>query len=96
MLAYSAVTSRLAACAQVLGPTVSVYWYRGEVGEGEEWRVVLTTTRELYGSLEAHLLERHPRSDPEVLAVEVTAGAAPYLEWISAMTSQDGVGGATR
>jgi periplasmic divalent cation tolerance protein len=73
MLAYSAVTARLAATAHVTEMPVSVYWHRGEVGEAVEWRVTFQTTAERYEALAAHLLERHPRPDAELWATGLTA-----------------------
>ena len=43
-LAKAAVTVRLAACAQVVGPVRSAYWWEGAVEEAEEWVVTLKTT----------------------------------------------------
>ncbi|WP_256104844.1 divalent-cation tolerance protein CutA [Streptomyces sp. ODS05-4] len=81
-LAGSAVKARLAAGAQVLGPVTSVFWHLGEYGTGEEYKVLLTTTREQYPALEAHLLAEHPWDNPEVIATPIVAGAARALEWI--------------
>jgi periplasmic divalent cation tolerance protein len=88
MLAYSAVRARLAASAQLILAPASVYWYRYEVGEAEEWQVVFQTTAELYGRLEAHLLERHPRDNPDVWAIELAAAPAHYLQRIADETAE--------
>lgn len=81
-LAGSAVRARLAAGAQVIGPVTSVFWHLGEYGTGQEYKVLLTTTRERYPALEAHLLAEHPWDNPEVVAVPITAGAPRALKWI--------------
>lgn len=81
-LAASAVKARLAAGAQISGPVASVFWHEGEFGTGEEWQVILKTTDDRYPELEAHLLEAHPWNNPEIAAVPITAGSAPYLAWI--------------
>ncbi|MCQ4201094.1 MULTISPECIES: divalent-cation tolerance protein CutA [Streptomyces] len=80
-LAQGAVRARLAAGAQITGPVVSVFWHLGEFGEGEEWRLQLTTTRDRYAELEKHLLGNHPWDNPEVIAVPIE-GAARCLQWI--------------
>lgn len=82
-LARSAVQARLAAGGDVSGPNTSFFWHDGEFGTGEEWRLRLHTTRECYEALEAHLLDRHPWSNPEISAVEVATGSAGCLEWIA-------------
>lgn len=88
-LARSAVESRLAACAQVCGPVSSVFWHLGELGTGEEWQVFLKTTEESYPLLEAHLIEHHEWTNPEVTAIPLAAGAAPYLAWVANTTAVD-------
>jgi len=83
------VQARLAASAQVSGPVSTAFWHLGTFGQGEEWRVVLTTTAACYPRLEAHLREQHPWSNPEIVAVPLVAGAAAYLEWVARSVGQD-------
>src|SRR4051794_5395324 len=80
-LAKGAVKARLAAGSQIIGPVTSVFWHLGEFGEGEEWKLLLTTTSERYPELERYLLDTHPWDNPEVIAAPIT-GAARCLEWI--------------
>ncbi|RKR91968.1 uncharacterized protein involved in tolerance to divalent cations [Micromonospora pisi] len=81
-LAQSAVAARLAGSAQVIGPVVSVFWHLGEQGTAEEWRLLLYTTADRYDALEAHLLGRHPWSNPQVVATPIVAGSSECLEWL--------------
>ncbi|GAA1638704.1 divalent-cation tolerance protein CutA [Saccharothrix algeriensis] len=85
-LARSAVTARLAACAQVGGPITSTYRWQGAVEEAEEWVIVLKTTAAGYAALERHLLDAHPYDTPEVLCVPILAGNPAYLAWITDQT----------
>ncbi|WP_433164411.1 divalent-cation tolerance protein CutA [Kribbella sp. CA-247076] len=85
-LAGSAVSAGLAAGAQVVGPVTSVFWHEGQYGDGEEWQVLLKTTKRRYAELEAHLLENHSWGNPEVSAVPITAGSAGYLDWLDRTT----------
>ncbi|MGW8944961.1 divalent-cation tolerance protein CutA [Streptomyces koyangensis] len=81
-LAQSVVRARLAAGAQIIGPITSVFWHLGEFGEGEEWKLLLTTSDDRYEELEQHLLERHPWTNPELCAVRIERGAEGCLRWI--------------
>jgi periplasmic divalent cation tolerance protein len=81
-LAKGAVQGRLAAGSQIIGPVGSVFWHLGEFGEGEEWRLLVTTTSERYPELEKYLLENHPWDNPELLAVPIANGAPRCLQWI--------------
>lgn len=81
-LARGAVEARLAACAQVLGPITSSYWWEGAVASDDEWQVSFKTTAAAYPALERHLREAHSYDVPEVLCLPVTAGNRAYLEWL--------------
>ena len=87
-LARSAVRARLAASAQVHGPVRSFFWHLGELGEGEEWVVLLRTTADRYDELEFHLLGEHPWDNPEMFAVALERGSAAYLDWLTRSTAQ--------
>lgn len=86
-LAQSAVQTRLAAGAQIIGPVVSVFWHHGECGTGEEFQLLLTTSTTRYPQLEALLVEQHPWTNPEIRATPIVLGAATYLDWIDRSTT---------
>ncbi|MFC9682582.1 divalent-cation tolerance protein CutA [Streptomyces sp. NPDC056948] len=86
-LARSVVAERLAAGAQIIGPVTSAFWHDGEFGTGEEWQLLLKTTRSRYPELESHLLKHHPWQNPEIAAVPIEAGSKGCLEWIAASTT---------
>jgi periplasmic divalent cation tolerance protein len=76
------VEERLAACAQVVGPVSSVYWWQGEVETAGEWYCHLKTTAARVEALVARIRELHPYETPEIIALPVTEGDAAYLQWI--------------
>jgi periplasmic divalent cation tolerance protein len=76
------VEERLAACAQVVGPVSSVYWWQGEVETAAEWYCYLKTTAERVPALVARIRELHPYETPEIIALPVVEGDAGYLKWI--------------
>lgn len=86
-LLRSAVRGRFAASGQVFGPVPSAFWHEGEFGEGEEWQVFFKTPADRFADLKAHLIDEHPWQNPEVTALRIADGSAPYLEWVSRATS---------
>jgi periplasmic divalent cation tolerance protein len=85
-LGRAAVTARLAACAQVVGPIRSLYRWDGEVQDDTEHQCLFKTTLEQVEPLTAFITERHPYDVPEVIALPVVGGSAGYLDWVSAET----------
>lgn len=86
-LARSAVTARAAACAQVIGPITSVYWWQGAVEQAAEWQVVFKTTTAGSAALLRHVREHHTYDVPEILCLPVVDGHRPYLDWLDAEVS---------
>ncbi len=86
-IARAVVEERLAACGNVLAGVRSVYRWEGKVQEDEEALLVLKTTRDRFEALRARVLALHPYQVPEVIALPVEAGSAPYLAWIAAETA---------
>jgi periplasmic divalent cation tolerance protein len=81
-LARSLVESRLAACAQVLGPMTSTYWWEGEVETAQEHLLLVKTTAEMFDPICARVRAEHPYDNPEVLAVPVARAAPAYAAWL--------------
>jgi periplasmic divalent cation tolerance protein len=81
-IAAALVERRLAACVQVLGPIASTYRWRGEVERAREWLCLAKTAASRYPELEAAVRELHSYEEPEIVAVPIVAGAAPYLNWL--------------
>ncbi len=85
-IARTLVERRLVACAQVVGPIRSTYWWQGQVEQTEEWLLQLKTRADLYAPLEQALREAHPYTVPEILAFPVSQGNPAYLEWLAQET----------
>jgi periplasmic divalent cation tolerance protein len=91
------VERRLVACGTVLPGAVSTYWWRGAVADEEEVVVILKTTVARWTELAAALPALHPYEVPELIALPVVAGHAPYLEWLRRETAAPrGAGGSRR
>ncbi|MQY02600.1 divalent-cation tolerance protein CutA [Actinomadura macrotermitis] len=82
-LAKAAVSERLAACAQLVGPIASTYWWEGEIESAEEWMVLFKTTVARFDELASLITENHSYDTPEIIATPVVAGSLDYLTWIS-------------
>jgi periplasmic divalent cation tolerance protein len=87
-LARSLVESRLAACVGIGAPVESLYHWRGKIETAREIPVVIKTRAERYAEVEAAIRARHPYELPEIVAVPITQGLAPYLQWIADETVQ--------
>lgn len=81
-LGRTLVEERLAACANLVPGVVSLYRWDDEVQRDEEVLLVLKCTAPGVDDLRRRVVELHPYDVPEVLALPVTEGHAPYLQWV--------------
>jgi periplasmic divalent cation tolerance protein len=86
-LAHALVERRLAACVQML-PIDSVYAWEGKIEEAAEILLLCKIKRDDYPAAEAVLRALHAYTTPEIVMLEIAAGAAPYLAWIDAVTKR--------
>lgn len=82
-IARRLVDERLAACVNRVPGLRSVYRWQGEVRDDAEELLVIKTQRARLEALTARILELHPYELPEVIALDVAAGHAPYLAWLA-------------
>ena len=85
-LARALIEARVAACVNVLPAVTSVYRWKDEVHHDHEAMLMIKTTAAAFDALEREVLARHPYELPEIIAVDIAAGHAPYLDWITAGT----------
>lgn len=88
-IADDVVDSGLAACVNCLGGIVSTYRWQGLRRSECEVLLVFKTTRERFDALRTRIAALHPYEVPEVIALDVVAGSAAYLDWIAASVGVD-------
>lgn len=81
-LAGAVVSEGLAACANVVSGVSSIFRWKGTVEREREALVIMKTTGTALQSLRERLVELHPYEVPEVIALDVASGHAPYLAWV--------------
>jgi periplasmic divalent cation tolerance protein len=77
---------RLIACGTLLPGARSLYRWQGDVADAREVVVLLKTRAPQLAALEAACAALHPYAVPELLALEVAAGNATYLDWLMTET----------
>jgi len=83
-LADSLIEQRVAACINILAPSLSVFRWKNDVQHDEEIPMLIKTTTDRYPALEAAIRAGHPYELPEIVAVPIERGLAAYLDWVAA------------
>lgn len=86
-IARTLIEERLAACVNRVAGVASTYRWQGAIHDDHEVLLLIKTTRERFDALRARLVELHPFELPELIALDMTDGYAPYLEWIGNETT---------
>jgi len=86
-IARALVEERLAACVNILGPVRSVYRWRGAIEDEREYLLVIKSQARLYSRVERKVRELHSYEVPEIIAVAITQGSKPYLDWLIESTA---------
>jgi periplasmic divalent cation tolerance protein len=82
-IAKALVEKRLAACAQLVGPIVSTYWWKDNIETAEEWQCLIKSKKSLYGEVEKAIKMLHPYETPEIIALPIVSGSDDYLTWLN-------------
>ena len=67
----------------------SVYKWEGKVEQDQESLMMIKTRCDLVSALTSYIQKEHPYDVPEVISVPVTAGSAPYIEWVKEETRKE-------
>ena len=82
-LARELVERRLAACVNLLPPVTSIYRWKGDVERAAETLLLIKTTAARFEALREAIVSLHGYDVPELIALPVSAGHAPYLAWLA-------------
>ena len=83
------LAERLVACIQVVGPIKSLYWWRGNIEEADEWLGIMKSRKSLYTQVETAIRSLHPYEVPEIVAVELSGVLPAYDNWVRNETGAD-------
>lgn len=78
------LSERLIACANIVGPVSSLFWWEGRIDEADEFLVFMKSKKELFKRLSESAKEIHSYQVPEIIALPVIEGLSSYLDWLGA------------
>lgn len=83
-IARALVDRHLAACANIVGPVDSVFWWKGKLREEAEYLVIIKTMEDALDNVRTVIRELHSYELPEFTVLGIEAGSREYLAWIEA------------
>jgi len=84
-IAKELLGQELIACAQVF-KIDSLYTWKGEMAEEEEFLILLKTKKSHYEAIEETIKKVHKYETPELIELDITSGLPAYLAWMDEVT----------
>ena len=81
-IAQALLRERLIACANIITPVTSFFFWSGKIDRAEECLVLMKSRRDLFAELAERLKGLHSYEVPEVLAIPIIEGSKAYLGWM--------------
>ncbi|MCF7808528.1 MAG: divalent-cation tolerance protein CutA [Candidatus Marinimicrobia bacterium] len=77
------------ACVQILPQMTSIYKWKGDIQNAEEFLVLFKTVQSKTQDLMQSIKKIHSYETPEIIAVDAASVDSDYLKWLQAHTSPD-------
>ncbi len=85
-IARDIVSSRLAACVNIIRDIRSIYRWKGKTEDEGEVLMIVKTRLDLFGGLKKRVKELHSYSVPEIIALPLIEGSEEYFSWLKEET----------
>jgi periplasmic divalent cation tolerance protein len=77
------LNERLIACANIIGPISSLFWWHEKIERAEEYVLLMKTRIDMFEKLVKKIKALHSYEVPEIIATPIIQGFRPYLEWLN-------------
>jgi periplasmic divalent cation tolerance protein len=84
-IARALVGEGLAACVNIVPGVRSIYRWKDELCDDAEVLCVIKTRADRFEALRERVVALHPYEVPEIIALPLAAGHAPYLAWLDSL-----------
>jgi periplasmic divalent cation tolerance protein len=74
---------KLIACANILGPVLSLFEWSGKLERVEECLILLKSHRDLTEKLAEAIRALHSYEVPEIIFLPIVGGSESYLNWLT-------------
>jgi periplasmic divalent cation tolerance protein len=81
-IAQNLLEAKLIACANILGPVSSHFYWQGKIDHAEECLMLMKSRLNLFDAVAARVKELHSYEVPEILALPIVRGSEAYLDWL--------------
>jgi periplasmic divalent cation tolerance protein len=77
------VKTKSAACVNIIEKVTSIYSWKNEIVEDNEFLLIIKTKKDLFKKVEEKIKNLHSYETPEIISFDISKGSKEYLEWIN-------------
>ncbi len=81
-IAQHLLKERLIACANIIGPVLSLFYWAGKTEKAEEFLIFMKSRNDLFEKLAETVKALHSYEVPEILVLPIVGGSKEYLSWL--------------
>lgn len=81
-IARTIITEHLAACANIIEPVTSLYWWEGKVQESTEVLLLAKTSKDLVNPAITRIKQLHSYECPCITAIAVDQADKDFTKWL--------------
>lgn len=85
-IARHVVENNFAACCNLMPSVESIYRWHDKIEQEQEVLLFIKSTSNRFSQIEQVIIDLHPYELPEIIALPIDEGYAPYLDWIMKST----------
>mgnify|MGYP001171629551 CR=1 FL=1 len=85
-IAFTVIEENLAACANIMGPMISIFSWKGDLKREKEVSMLLKTSESKVALLTERITTLHSYDCPCVVAWPISYGNSDFLEWLKTET----------
>ena len=87
VMAAQLIERSLVACAQLLGPIESHFFWEGKLQVESEYLLLLKTIAQHQEKILTTIQRSHPYDTPELIVLPILGGSLDYLNWVNQQTT---------
>ncbi|MEM2466130.1 MAG: divalent-cation tolerance protein CutA [Candidatus Bathyarchaeia archaeon] len=81
-IVHALLAERLIACANIIGPIHSLFWWQNKIDTAQEHLILMKTRKDLFAKLAGKVKALHSYQIPEIIALPITESSKDYLKWL--------------